>query len=301
MSSLEHEEEQAAETNIKTLRVNRATIGASLLLTLSPKSFFLLYQSWLKSPKKWRGFIAKKREHHFLSHSQQMSCSLQALEGLKLATFYTHFSVSVAERSGNFEDEEVSHLMEIYIYLDEPDGLSGLWNQPQFRGIRIPLTIYQTCATFRPWLLNVDGLVSRFPQYKKAGCMQRVQVAWRLERWVLMDEYPSGAEDDCLAYSSSESNVSYDLNVAKILQAMMKRDPFLVAKEIALTKQSLFVSLATAGMDPYTHALSQIIVYSNISYTSLHSSCLRWLSIFAFTISPRDLSKGSPTSRCTPT
>ncbi|KAI5434857.1 hypothetical protein KIW84_021611 [Lathyrus oleraceus] len=118
-----------------------------------------------------------------------MPCSLQALEGLKLATFYTHFNVSVAERSDIFE--------EIYSCLDEPDGLSVLWNQPQFRGIRMPLTVYQTCSTFRPWSLSVDGLVSRFPQYKKAGCIQGVQVTWRLGRWVLMDELKENRDPKC--------------------------------------------------------------------------------------------------------
>ncbi|GAU18055.1 hypothetical protein TSUD_51660, partial [Trifolium subterraneum] len=129
-----------------------------------------------------------------------------------------------AERSGIFEDEDVSHLMEIYSCLDEPDGLSGL-----------------------------------IPQYKKAWCMQGVQAAWRLGRWDLMDEYLSGAEDDSLVCSSSENNASFDLNVAKILQAMMKRDHFSVDEKIALTKMSLIASLAAAGMDSYTRAYPFVV------------------------------------------
>jgi serine/threonine-protein kinase ATR len=89
--------------------------------------------------------------------------------------------------------------------------------------------------------------------------MQGVQAAWRLGRWDLMDEYLSGAEDDSLVCSSSESNASFDLNVAKILQAMMKRDHFSVDEKIALTKMSLIASLAAAGMDSYTRAYPFVV------------------------------------------
>ncbi|TKY50720.1 Serine/threonine-protein kinase ATR [Spatholobus suberectus] len=106
---------------------------------------------------------------------------------------------------------------------------------------------------------HVDGLISRIPQYKKAWCMQGVQAAWRLGRWDLMDEYLSGAEEDGLVCSSSESNASFDLNVAKILQAMMKRDHFSVAEKIALSKQSLIAPLAAAGMDSYMRAYPFVV------------------------------------------
>ncbi|PNX80763.1 serine/threonine-protein kinase ATR-like protein, partial [Trifolium pratense] len=174
-----------------------------------------------------------------------------------------------AERSGIFEDEDVSHLMEIYSCLDEPDGLSGLsclskslrlqdqllinkkagnWADVLTsceQALQMEPTSVQRHSDVLNCLLNmchlqamvthVDGLVSRIPQYKKAWCMQGVQAAWRLGRWDLMDEYLSGAEDDSLVCSSSESNASFDLNVAKILQAMMKRDHFSVDEKIALT------------------------------------------------------------------
>ncbi|MCH83856.1 serine/threonine-protein kinase ATR-like, partial [Trifolium medium] len=198
-----------------------------------------------------------------------------------------------AERSGIFEDEDVSHLMEIYSCLDEPDGLSGLsclskslrlqdqllmnkkagnWADVLTsceQALQMEPTSVQRHSDVLNCLLNmchlqamvthVDGLVSRIPQYKKAWCMQGVQAAWRLGRWDLMDEYLSGAEDDSLVCSNSESNASFDLNVAKILQAMMKRDHFSVDEKIALTKMSLIASLAAAGMDSYTRAYPFVV------------------------------------------
>ncbi|KAJ1436334.1 Zinc finger C2H2-type [Sesbania bispinosa] len=178
-----------------------------------------------------------------------------------------------AERSGIFEDEDVSHLMEIYSCLDEPDGLSGLsclskslrlqdqllmnkkagnWADVLTsceQALQMEPTSVQRHSDVLNCLLNmchlqamvthVDGLVSRIPQYKKTWCMQGVQAAWRL--------------------GSSESNASFDLNVAKILQAMMKRDHFSVAEKIALSKQSLIAPLAAAGMDSYMRAYPFVV------------------------------------------
>uniref|UniRef100_A0A0R0I0C7 Serine/threonine-protein kinase ATR n=1 Tax=Glycine max TaxID=3847 RepID=A0A0R0I0C7_SOYBN len=198
-----------------------------------------------------------------------------------------------AERSGIFEDQDVSHLMEIYSCLDEPDGLSGLSCLSKFlrlqdhllmnkkagnwadvltsceQALQMEPTSVQRHSDVLNCLLNmchlqamvthVDGLISRIPQYKKAWCMQGVQAAWRLGRWDLMDEYLGGAEEDGLVCCSSESNASFDLNVAKILQAMMKRDHFSVAEKIALSKQSLIAPLAAAGMDSYMRAYPFVV------------------------------------------
>ncbi|XP_020211373.1 serine/threonine-protein kinase ATR isoform X2 [Cajanus cajan] len=198
-----------------------------------------------------------------------------------------------AERSGIFEDQDVSHLMEIYSCLDEPDGLSGLsclskslrlqdhllmnkkagnWADVLTsceQALQMEPTSVQRHSDVLNCLLNmchlqamvthVDGLISRIPQYKKAWCMQGVQAAWRLGRWDLMDEYLSGAEEDSLVCSSSESNASFDMNVAKILQAMMKRDHFSVAEKVALSKQSLIAPLAAAGMDSYMRAYPFVV------------------------------------------
>ncbi|XP_061337449.1 serine/threonine-protein kinase ATR [Gastrolobium bilobum] len=198
-----------------------------------------------------------------------------------------------AERSGIFEDEDVSHLMQIYSCLDEPDGLSGLsclskclrlqdqllmnkkagnWADVLTsceQALQMEPTSVQRHSDVLNCLLNmchlqamathVDGLISRIPKYKKAWCMQGVQAAWRLGRWDLMDEYLSGAEEEGLVCSSSESNASFDLNVAKILQAMMKRDHFSVAEKIALSKQSLIAPLAAAGMDSYMRAYPFVV------------------------------------------
>ena len=198
-----------------------------------------------------------------------------------------------AERSGVFEDEDISYLMEIYSWLDEPDGLSGLaclrkslrlqdqllinkragnWAEVLTsceQALQMEPTSVQRHSDVLNCLLNmchlqamvthVDGLICRIPQYKKTWCMQGVQAAWRLGRWDLMDEYLSGADEEGLVCSSSECNASFDMDVAKILQAMMKKDQFSVAEKIALSKQALIAPLAAAGMDSYTRAYPFVV------------------------------------------
>lgn len=198
-----------------------------------------------------------------------------------------------AERSGVFEDEDVSFLMEIYSFLDEPDGLSGLaclrkslslqdellinkksgnWAEVLTsceQALQMEPTSVQRHSDVLNCLLNmchlqamvthVDGLISRIPHYKKTWCMQGVQAAWRLGRWDLMEEYLTGADEEGLLCSSSESNASFDMDVAKILQSMMKKDHFSVAEKIAMSKQALIAPLAAAGMDSYTRAYPFIV------------------------------------------
>ncbi|XP_047310870.1 serine/threonine-protein kinase ATR [Impatiens glandulifera] len=198
-----------------------------------------------------------------------------------------------AERSGIFDDEDVSFLLEIYSNMDEPDGLSGLVCLRNTKSLQDQLLInkkagnwaevltsceqalqMESTSVYRhsdvlDCLLNmchlqamvthVDGLVSRVPQYKKTWCMQGVQAAWRLGKWDMMDEYLDGADGDGLLCSSSESNASFDMDVAKILQSLMEKDQFAVSERIALSKQSLIPPLAAAGMDSYARAYPFIV------------------------------------------
>ncbi|KAM7257739.1 hypothetical protein ACFE04_013480 [Oxalis oulophora] len=198
-----------------------------------------------------------------------------------------------AEKSGVFVDEDVSRLMEIYSCLDEPDGLSGLaclrkslslqdhilinkkagnWAEVLTsceQALKDEPTSVQRHSDVLNCLLNmchlqamvthVDGLISRIPEYKKMWCMQGVQAAWRLGRWGMMDEYLGGADKDGLICTTSENNASFDMDIAKILQAMMKKDQFSVSEKIALSKQSLIASLAAAGMDSYMRAYPFVV------------------------------------------
>ncbi|KAL7198528.1 hypothetical protein ACSBR2_020923 [Camellia fascicularis] len=165
-----------------------------------------------------------------------------------------------AERSGIFEDEDVSFLMEIYSSLDEPDGLSGLACLRKSKSLQGQLLINKKAGNWAEAMVtHVDGLISRVSQNKKTWCMQGVQAAWRLGRWELMDEYLNGADEEDLLCSSSESNASFDMDVAKILQAMMKKDQFSVAERIALSKQALIAPLAAAGMDSYIRAYPFVV------------------------------------------
>lgn len=214
-----------------------------------------------------------------------------------------YFESHVREKSGSFnpaarssslfEDAEISYLMEIYSFLDEPDGLSGLaclrklsslqdqllinkksgnWAEVLTsceQALQMEPTSVQRHSDVLNCLLNmchlqamvthVDGLIARIPQYRKTWSMQGVQAAWRLNRWDLMDEYLSGASEDGLICSSSESNASFDMDVAKILQTIMKKDQFSVAEKIALSKQALIAPLAAAGMDSYLRAYPYIV------------------------------------------
>nr|KAJ0216324.1 hypothetical protein LSAT_V11C300104440 [Lactuca sativa] len=198
-----------------------------------------------------------------------------------------------AEKSGVFEDEDVSFLMEIYSGLDEPDGLSGLASLRKSKSFQDQLLINKKAGNWAEVLTSceqalqmeptsvqrhsdvlnclinmchlqavvthVDGLICRIPQYKKTWCMQGVQAAWRLGRWDLTDEYLDGAEEEGLLCSSSESNASFDMDVAKILRAMRMKDQFSVGEKIALSKQALIAPLAAAGMDSYTRAYPFVV------------------------------------------
>ncbi|CAN7059710.1 unnamed protein product [Brassica rapa subsp. trilocularis] len=198
-----------------------------------------------------------------------------------------------AEKTGFFENADVSSLMGIYSCLDEPDGLSGFASlskslslQDQLlidkksgnwaevftaceQALQMEPTSVQRHSDVLNCLLNmchhqtmvthVDGLISRVPEYKKTWCTQGVQAAWRLGKWDLMDEYLGGADEEGLLFSSSDSNASFDRDVAKILQAMMKKDQYSIAERIAISKQALIAPLAAAGMDSYTRAYPFVV------------------------------------------
>ncbi|CAA0406623.1 unnamed protein product [Arabidopsis thaliana] len=198
-----------------------------------------------------------------------------------------------AEKTGIFENADVSSLMGIYSCLDEPDGLSGFASlskslnlQDQLlinkksgnwadvftaceQALQMEPTSVQRHSDVLNCLLNmchhqtmvthVDGLISRVPEYKKTWCTQGVQAAWRLGKWDLMDEYLDGADAEGLLFSSSDSNASFDRDVAKILHAMMKKDQYSVAEGIAISKQALIAPLAAAGMDSYTRAYPFVV------------------------------------------
>ncbi|KAK3131306.1 hypothetical protein QOZ80_6BG0504770 [Eleusine coracana subsp. coracana] len=197
-----------------------------------------------------------------------------------------------AECSGNFLDDDISFLMEIYGGLDEPDGLLGLANLRKSSCLQDQLIINEKAGNWaevltlceqalqmeptsvhrhsdvlncllnmchlQAMIAHVDGLVCSIPQYKKTWCMQGVQAAWRLGRWDLMDDYLTGTEKG-LVFSGPENNASFDMDVAKIFKAMMIKDQFMVAEKIAQSKQSLLVPLAAAGMDSYMRAYPYVV------------------------------------------
>ncbi|MCD7463303.1 hypothetical protein HAX54_050313 [Datura stramonium] len=232
-----------------------------------------------------------------------------------------------SEKSGLFEDDDISFLMEIYSGLDEPDGLSGFASLRKSKSLQDHLLINKKAGNWADvltsceqalqmeptsvqrhsdvvnCLLNmchlqatvthVDGLISRIPKYKKTWCMQGVQAAWRLGRWDLMDEYLNGADEEGLVCSSSESNALFDMDVAKILQAIMKRDQFSVAKKITLSKQALIAPLAAAGMDSYARAYPFVVKLHMLRELEDYSSLLGGESFLekSFVLYDSDFSK----------
>ncbi|CAN4112596.1 unnamed protein product [Withania somnifera] len=232
-----------------------------------------------------------------------------------------------SEKSGLFEDEDISFLMEIYSGLDEPDGLCGFASLRKSKSLQDHLLINKKAGNWAEvltsceqalqmeptsvqrhsdvvnCLLNmchlqatvthVDGLISRIPKYKKTWCMQGIQAAWRLGRWDLMDEYLNGADEEGLVCSSSESNALFDMDVAKILQAIMKRDQFSVAKKITLSKQALIAPLAAAGMDSYARAYPFVVKLHMLRELEDYSSLLDGESFLekSFVLYDSDFSK----------
>lgn len=232
-----------------------------------------------------------------------------------------------SEKSGLFEDDDISFLMEIYSGLDEPDGLCGFASLRKSKSLQDHLLINKKAGNWAEvltsceqalqmeptsvqrhsdvvnCLLNmchlqatvthVDGLISRIPKYQKTWCMQGVQAAWRLGRWDLMDEYLNGADEEGLVCSSSESNALFDMDVAKILQAIMKRDQFSVAKRITLSKQALIAPLAAAGMDSYARAYPFVVKLHMLRELEDYSSLLGGESFLekSFVLRDSDFSK----------
>ncbi|KAI3924096.1 hypothetical protein MKW92_025362 [Papaver armeniacum] len=163
-----------------------------------------------------------------------------------------------AQRSGMFEDEDVSILMEIYSGLDEPDGLSGLAHLRKSLSLDDQLLLNKRKGT------GQNPLLSRLQRHSDVlNCLlymcqlQAMVTAWRLGRWDLIDEYISG--DEGLPYSSSESNACFDMDVAKILQAMSKKYQFSVAEKIAVSKQALLAPFAASGMNSYIRAYPFVV------------------------------------------
>ena len=64
-----------------------------------------------------------------------------------------------------------------------------------------------------------------------------------------MDEYLDGTDKEGLLCSSSENNTSFDMDVAKIPQAMIKKDQYSVAEKIALSKRALITLPAVAEIN----------------------------------------------------
>ncbi|CAM6089350.1 unnamed protein product [Calypogeia fissa] len=199
-----------------------------------------------------------------------------------------------AAASGVFADEDVTLLLEIYSGLDEPDGLSGLSRLRTSTNLQDQILINEkagnwaealTCCEqalqmepssvvqhsgvldcllnmghLQAMVTHVDGLVSRLADHKKEWYMRGVQAAWRLGQWDLLEEYVAGTDGvGASANGNSEHNAAFDISLAKILQALQKKDLDLFTEQIMHSRQALLAPLAAASMESYTRAYPLIV------------------------------------------
>ncbi|KAL6315789.1 hypothetical protein AAG906_008174 [Vitis piasezkii] len=96
--------------------------------------------------------------------------------------------------------------------------------------------------TFTFWVRTSTQLlthrINSFDQFVCTGAVLKSGFEYdsHVQSGELMDEYRDGTDKEGLLCSSSENNVSFDMDVVKIPQALIKKDQFSVAEKIALSK-----------------------------------------------------------------
>lgn len=105
---------------------------------------------------------------------------------------------------------------------------------------------------------HVDGLISRMPTHTKEWSTKGVQAAWRLGQWDLLEEYVNGADDNSLI-SNPDGTSSFDISLAKILQALQKRDKETFTEQLLHCRQTLLAPLAAASMESYSRAYPYVV------------------------------------------
>jgi serine/threonine-protein kinase ATR len=104
---------------------------------------------------------------------------------------------------------------------------------------------------------HVDGLNSRMPNHKKEWSTKGLQAAWRLGQWDLLEEYVTGADENSSTFSEGIS--SFDLSLAKILQALQMRDHDRFIDHLLNCRQTLLAPLAAASMESYSRAYPYVV------------------------------------------
>jgi serine/threonine-protein kinase ATR len=139
-------------------------------------------------------------------------------------------------------------------------------------------------TSLQAMVTHVDGLISRMPHHRKEWSTKGLQAAWRLGQWDLLEEYVSGANADCSSSNTApDGNFAFDLSLAKVLQALQKKDQDLLAEELLHSRQTLLAPLAAASMESYNRAYPYIV--------KLHM--LRELEDFSTVTAAVDSSDGS--------
>lgn len=104
---------------------------------------------------------------------------------------------------------------------------------------------------------HVDGLNSRMPDHTKEWSTKGLQAAWRLGQWDLLEEYVTGADEN--SPTNILGNSSFDISLAKILQALQRRDYDKFTEHLLHSRQSLLAPLAAASMESYSRAYPYVV------------------------------------------
>ncbi|KAG0625577.1 hypothetical protein M758_2G066000 [Ceratodon purpureus] len=197
-----------------------------------------------------------------------------------------------AEKSGHFTDEDVTFLLDIYSGLEEPDGLSGISRLRKCSTLQDQILINEkagnwgealTCCEqalqmepssvtrhlgvldcllnmghLQAMVTHVDGLNSRMPNHKKEWSTKGLQAAWRLGQWDLLEEYVTGAHENSSSIVS-EGISSFDISLAKILQALQMRDHDRFTEHLLHCRKTLLAPLAAASMESYSRAYPYVV------------------------------------------
>lgn len=196
-----------------------------------------------------------------------------------------------AEKSGDFTDKDVTFLLDIYSGLEEPDGLSGISRLRKCATLQDQILINEkagnwsealTCCEqalqmepssvtrhlgvldcllnmghLQAMVTHVDGLNSRMPDHTKEWSTKGLQAAWRLGQWDLLEEYVTGADEN--SPTNILGNSSFDISLAKILQALQRRDYDKFTEHLLHSRQSLLAPLAAASMESYSRAYPYVV------------------------------------------
>lgn len=111
--------------------------------------------------------------------------------------------------------------------------------------------------TSQAMVTHVDGLNSRMSNHTKEWSTKGLQAAWRLGQWDLLEEYVNRADET--SSTNFSEGISFDLSLAKILQALQRRDQDEFTKHLLHCRETLLAPLGAASMESYSRAYPYVV------------------------------------------